>query len=91
MTIIWKKEKFERTSSGKGFSTKPVETSFKTIDERTYWNLAGADSLRFWNGFMGGTCRAQKTYTPLGYTPYRITRVNPARDEKHVDTFSFTD
>ena len=59
----------------------------ETVNGEFYENFV--KSVSFFNGFMGGTCRAYSNYTQAGYIPTRITTINPGRNEKHVDTFTF--
>ena len=87
LVITMTTEIYHRTESGKNWRRRPTETETKTIDRRFYDNVAGDDALRFWNGFCGGTCRAERGYTCIGFVPIRVSRVNPARDTKVVDHF----
>lgn len=85
--ITWKKETFERTESGKSYKTRPASSVISEIDRRTFDNLTGEKNLKFWNGFCGGTCRAERGYTSIGFVPVRIVRQSPDRSKKIVDTF----
>ena len=89
MEIRLTQKVYERTASGKGWKSQPSETTEKTINREYYNNMASDESIDFWNGFCGGTCRAYKTYTTIGYVPYKIVRVNPEGTEKHIDEFDF--
>lgn len=89
MTIERTTKTFSRTASGKGWKSKPDTTDTDIISSKIYDNISSRESLRFWNGFCGGTCRAEYGYTYYGYVPIRISRQNPSRDVKIVETFRF--
>jgi hypothetical protein len=81
------KEIYHKTSSGKSWKSKPDTTETTTATAEFYTNYV--NSIPFFNGFMGGTCRAEKSYTPAGYIPVKITTISPDRTEKHCDHFYF--
>lgn len=87
MTITMTRKTFTRTESGKSWKSKPESVKTATITETEYNNRAGRETIKFWNGFLGGTCRAEYGYSYIGYTPLRITLVNPSRAEKIVETY----
>lgn len=80
------KQVFDTTKNG-NFRKKPCETITENVDREFYINYVR--SVSFFNGFLGGTCRAYWNYTKCGYIPTRIVTINPSRTEKHVDTFTF--
>lgn len=78
---------FERTDSGKSWKKNPSVTDIRKITTEEYNNYVR--SINFMNGFCGGSCRAEKGYTPCGYIPVKITLVNPSGTEKHTETYRF--
>ena len=78
---------FARTDSGKSWKAKPIVKYAETVTTEYYNNFV--DSIPFFNGFMGGTCRGYRTYTKAGYLVNSVTTINPSRDTKYVDTFEF--
>lgn len=80
------KQVFNTTENG-NFRRKPFETTTEVVDREFYINFVR--SVSFFNGFMGGSCRASWDYTRCGYIPTKVVTINPDRTEKHIDTFRF--
>ena len=80
-------ETYHLTDSGKSWKKIPDNVNTETIDERQYRNYV--DSVSFFNGFGGGTCRAERGYTFAGYIPVRVTTISPDRRTKLVARFKF--
>ena len=78
---------YGKTESGKTWRKKPIEETRETVPPVFYENFVR--SISFFNGFMGGTCRAEYNYTGVGYLPTKITTISPDRAEKHIDYFTF--
>lgn len=89
MKIIMQRSYFGKTASG--FCRKPYKVEQIEITRENYDNRASDRSIKFMNGFMGGSCRAVKNYTRIGYVPTQITLIAPDRAEKIVEKFTFTD
>lgn len=87
VTIHHTKEIYHKSASGRSWKRKPDETTRETITAQNYTNYV--TSIPFFNGFFGGTCRAEMGYTPAGYIPVKITTISPDRAEKHYDYFTF--
>jgi hypothetical protein len=85
--ITMTRKTYTRTASGKGWKKNPDTVETEDITRENYDNRASRDTIRFWNGFCGGTCRAEYGYSAIGYTPYKITLVSPSREEKIVETY----
>lgn len=88
-TIKHTRYEYERTESGKSWKTKPAIETSEIVDTEFYNNFV--DSISFFNGFFGGTCRGYRGYTMAGYLVRTITTINPSRDRKFIDTFDFID
>ncbi len=78
---------YTRTANGKKWSNAPVSVNQETITAEFYQNFI--QSIPFFNGFFGGSCRADLEYTPAGYIPAKITTINPDATKKYTDTFTF--
>lgn len=87
MTFERTVRKYSRTESGKSWKKNADSFTVETVNRQFYENATSPETLRFFNGFMGGSCRAERTYTPYGYVPVRVTLVNPSRTEKTVETW----
>lgn len=85
--ITHTRETFKRTKTGRNWKSKPTEETRETVPPEFYENFVR--SIPFFNGFMGGTCRAEHNYTGAGYIPTKITTISPDRAEKHIDYFTF--
>ncbi len=85
--ITHTREKYTRTASGKSWKKTPDETTTETITAQQYENWV--TSIPFFNGFCGGTCRAQHSYTMAGYLPTHITTTSPGKDIQYKDFFAF--
>jgi hypothetical protein len=86
--IFRERETYHRTESGKSWKSKPTETEspvFNTPEQYTNF----ITSIPFFNGFFGGTCRAEHGYTGAGYLPRKVITISPGHDIKYVDRFSF--
>ena len=77
----------KKTDSGKSWRSKPDSTEKKLITAAHYTNFV--NSIPFFNGFCGGTCRAKQHYTVAGYFVTTITSISPDGQTKHIDTFDF--
>ena len=77
---------FSRTESGKSWCSKPDTEEHKEITLKQLNNITCKDTLRFFRN-LGGTETVQRTYTSLGYLPYRLCSINPSRDLKRVRLF----
>lgn len=86
LTIEHIKKVYGITESG-NFKRKPYEEYTEKISGEFYENFIR--SVTFFNGFMGGTCRAYSNYTACGYIPTKVITINPNRTEKHEDIFIF--
>ena len=80
------KQVFDTTAAG-NFRRKPYETITEDVDRDFYINFVR--SVSFFNGFLGGTCKASWDYTRAGYIPTKIVTISPDRSEKHIDIFRF--
>lgn len=80
------KKVYDTTENG-NFRKKPYETTTEIVDREFYINFVR--SVSFFNGFLGGTCRAFWNCTRAGYVPVKITSINPGRTEKYIDEFKF--
>lgn len=87
MTITKTVETYHLTASGKSWKKNPDNVNTETVNEQHYRNYV--DSVSFFNGFGGGTCRAERGYTYAGYIPVRITTISPDRQTKLVARFKF--
>lgn len=85
--ITHTKSEYHKTPSGGRWSTSPVSINQATVTAEFYENFV--QSIPFFNGFFGGSCRADLSYTPAGYVPTRITTINPDASVKYIDTFTF--
>ena len=81
-------ETFTLTASGKSWRSKPDTVETEEITMENYRNYI--NSVPFFNGFCGGTCRAYYSHTFLGYTPTRVTTISPGREVKKVANFRFS-
>ena len=86
LVIEHTKKIYDTTNSG-NFRKRPHEQYTERVTGAFYENFV--KSCSFFNGFMGGTCKAYWGYTAAGYIPTRITTINPDRTEKYIDTFTF--
>lgn len=86
ITIEHIKRVFNTTESG-NFRRKPITEYTEIVSGEFYENFIR--SIDFFNGFMGGKCRAEKNYTVVGYLPTKVITISPNREEKHVDIFIF--
>ena len=86
--ITHRRETFTRTTSGKSWKKTPDEIKTDVITPQHYENYI--TSIPFFNGFFGGTCRAEHNYTAAGYLPDRMVTTSPDHTIKHKDFFSFT-
>lgn len=88
MKYFISKEKYTRTASGANWKSKPDSTVKEEITRAQFENYTSRDTIRFFNGFCGGSCRATYGYTFAGYVPVKITLINPDHTEKEVDRFT---
>lgn len=88
-TIKHTRHVYERTDSGKSWKNKPVTEVTEIVNTEFYNNFV--ESIGFFNGYMGGTCRGYRGYTMAGYLIRTVTTINPTRDKKYVDSFDFID
>lgn len=86
--IIEHTKKVYHTNENGNFRRTPDTVYTERVNGEFYENFVR--SITFFNGFMGGRCNAQSNYTPAGYIPTKIITTSPDRNEKHVDTFTFT-
>lgn len=85
--ITHTKTEYAKTASGKSWRAVPVSETTETVTAKFYENFV--QSIPFFDGFFGGTCRAQFSYTAAGYIPVKIVTVNPDGTQKFIDTFTF--
>ena len=85
--ITMTRKVYHRTASGKCWKKNPDEVEVEEITRENYGNRTSRETVRFFNGLFGGTCTARYSYSRFGYTPYRITLVNPSGDERIVERF----
>lgn len=85
--IITHVKKIYDTTNNGNFRKKPFEEYTERVTGEFYENFV--KSCSFFNGFMGGSCRAFWSYTSAGYIPTKITTISPNRTQKHIDTFTF--
>lgn len=85
--ITHKHTEHGRTDSGKGWAAAPV-CEYTEITRPKNYNYF-VQSVPFFNGFLGGTCRAKWAYTCAGYIPVTITTTSPDKKQKNIDTFTF--
>lgn len=86
ITIEHVKKCYHSTPGG-NFQNKPFNEYAETVTPEFYENFV--KSVSFFNGFMGGSCRAYWSYTAAGYIPIKVVTVSPGRVEKYIDTFTF--
>ena len=86
ITIEHTKRVYGITESG-NFKRKPETEYTEIVSGEFYENFIR--SIDFFNGFMGGKCRAERNYTVVGYLPTKVITTSPNRAEKHIDTFTF--
>lgn len=65
-----------------------VET--KVISEQEYQNTVSVDTQRFFRR-LGGTERATKAYTQMGFVCIQLTSISPNKSKKLVRKFNFKD
>ena len=87
VTITHIKKEYSRTDSGKNWKSTPDTINNEIVNNEFYNNYV--KSIPFFNGFMGGSCRAAHSYTAAGYLPTVITTISPDKKQKIIDTFSF--
>lgn len=83
--ITHTRQTYHRTTSGKGWKSKPTKEYNEIVTNEFYNNFV--ISIPFFNNL--GTCRAKHHYTEAGYLPTIITSISPYNEIKHIDTFSF--
>lgn len=96
-------ETYSRTESGKSWKTKPDDVTTQTLPwdrrdvtngsqhgEAKHRNITDADTLRFFRR-IGGSERATRSYTPVGFIITRIVSSNPDRTLRRVRRFRITD
>lgn len=100
LTIVT--ETYSRTASGKSWRTQPDDTITETFPwdrrdangnrhgEDMHRNITADDTLTFFRG-LGGSERAERSYTPVGYIITRLTSSNPDRTVRKVRRFRITD
>lgn len=86
--IIEHTKKVFSSTPGGNFRSRPYKEYTETVTPLFYQNFV--QSIPFFNGFGGGSCRAYSNYTAAGYIPTKITTISPDRKTKNVDTFTFT-
>lgn len=87
-TITTEQRVFFRTESGKSWKSKPdITEPAEAVTTEYYYNYC--DSIPNFNGFFGGTCRGEFSYTPAGYIVTKITTINPDHSAKYVRVFRF--
>lgn len=82
---------YNRTESGKGWSTAPYEIINEIIPYEWYLNMIDPMNIRFFNRFKDACQRSFKGNTPIGYTVNRITTIAPFKEYRRVETFEFID
>lgn len=80
-------EKYSRTASGKNWKKQPDSVERVEVSRENYNNRTARETIQFFNGFCGGKCRAEYGYSFIGYTPRRITLINPGNDQKTVEKY----
>lgn len=85
LTITMTRSTYRPTKHG--WSSVPTSTTTENVSEKFYRNCV--DAIPFFNGFFGGKAYGRKHYTVYGYVIDVITLINPNRDEKTVDCFTF--
>lgn len=83
--ITHTRKTYHRTTSGKCWKSTPSKEYSEIIKPEYYTNYV--TSIPFFNNL--GTCRAQHSYTIVGYLPTVITSISPDHNIKHVDSFNF--
>ena len=79
-------KKYQRTLSGKSWSTKNIVTSESYITMQEYNNYI--DSMKFFRN-LGGWERGYKNYTSEGYIVTNMVSISPDREEKVTRHFDF--
>ena len=86
--ITMTQKRYERTKSGKNFSTIPIESTTQVATESFYKNYI--DSISFFNNFgYGASCRGYKNYTLNGYIITKVVTISPFHLTKIVTEFIF--
>lgn len=85
--IIEHTKKCYHSTPGGYFQKKAFSEYTEIVSGEFYENFV--KSVTFFNGFLGGTCKAYWNYTSAGYIPTHITTIAPGRAEKQIDTFTF--
>lgn len=102
-TLTMVSETYSRTESGKSWRTQPDETTTETFPwdrrdvtdgarygEDVHRAVTADDTLAFFRR-LGGSERAERSYTPVGYIVTRQTSSNPDRTIRRVRKFRITD
>lgn len=87
--IIMLTNEYSPTKSGKGFKKKPDTTEKKRITPEYYRNITEPKSLQFFRR-LGGTERAERTYTPMGYVITRLLSTSPGKRYRIERIFTIT-
>lgn len=87
--IVHTKEIYTKSASGKSWQKRAIERHVEPCEAKTFTNYV--TSIPFFNNFgNGASCRATWSYSPAGYLPNKITTISPGANEKHIDTFEFS-
>jgi len=88
-TITMITKEYDRTDSGKSWKSKPRTVEEKTITEEQLKMMTSDETCR-WFRRLGGSETVQRTYTAIGYVPYKLASISPNRSIKRVREFNVT-
>lgn len=85
--VLMEKKTFTRSTASNRWSRRPDAVKLEVVNLEFYRRYR--DAISFFNGFLGGSCSARCSYTPLGLIPTTITTIDPSKTDKTVVTFDF--